>query len=137
MNYILQEICFLRTLRPSTFAANRGWLFAATIARRRKTALKTRWRIRVISKQWLAVIGLIGSMTGVLTACPASADEYPSHPVTMIVPYPAGGPTDIISRVVSNIMSKQLGQPIVIESVSGASGTIGAARVGRAAPDGY
>ena len=66
------------------------------------------WRIRVVSKQWLAVIGLIGSMTGVLAACPASADEYPSHPVTMIVPYPPGGPTDIISRVVSNIMSKQL-----------------------------
>lgn len=91
----------------------------------------------MVFRQWLAVIGLIGSMTGVPAACPASAEEYPSRPVTMIVPYPAGGPTDIISRVVSNIMSKQLGQPIIIESVSGASGTIGAARVGRAAPDGY
>ena len=91
----------------------------------------------MVSKQWLVAICMIGSMTGVLAVCPASAEEYPSRPVTVIVPYPAGGPTDVISRVVSNIMSKELGKPIIIENVSGASGTIGAARVARAAPDGY
>jgi tripartite-type tricarboxylate transporter receptor subunit TctC len=91
----------------------------------------------VVSKHRLAVIGLIGSMVGVLAAYPARAEEYPSRVITMIVPYPAGGPTDLISRVVANIISKELGQPIIIESVSGASGTIGAARVARATPDGY
>ena len=55
----------------------------------------------MVSKHWLAVIGLIGSMVGVLAAYPARAEEYPSRVITMIVPYPAGGPTDLISRVVA------------------------------------
>jgi tripartite-type tricarboxylate transporter receptor subunit TctC len=67
----------------------------------------------------------------------AYADIYPSRPITMIVPFPAGGPSDTIARIVSERMSTALTQPIVIENVTGAAGTIGAGRVARANPDGY
>ena len=67
----------------------------------------------------------------------ASAQTYPSRPVTMIVPYPPGGATDTIARVIQDAMAKSLGQPIVIENVGGAGGMIAAARAARAAPDGY
>jgi len=67
----------------------------------------------------------------------ATAQTYPSRPVTLIVPYGAGGPTDTIGRIVADGMRTSLGQPIVIENVPGASGSIGVGRVARAAPDGY
>jgi len=67
----------------------------------------------------------------------ASAQVYPSRPITMIVPFAAGGPTDRIARIVAEGMRTSLGQPIVIEDVTGASGTIGVGRAVRAAPDGY
>jgi tripartite-type tricarboxylate transporter receptor subunit TctC len=67
----------------------------------------------------------------------ASAELYPSRPITMVVPFPAGGPTDTIARIVSEQMSASLAQPIVIENVTGTAGAIGAGRVARAAPDGY
>jgi tripartite-type tricarboxylate transporter receptor subunit TctC len=67
----------------------------------------------------------------------ASAEAYPSRQITMVVPFPAGGPTDTIARIVSERMSTSLAQPIVIENVTGAAGTIGAGRVARATPDGY
>ena len=67
----------------------------------------------------------------------AFADVYPSRPVTLVVPFPAGGPTDTIARVISQRLSEYLGQPIVIENVTGAGGTVGAGRVARATPDGY
>jgi tripartite-type tricarboxylate transporter receptor subunit TctC len=67
----------------------------------------------------------------------AFAQAYPSKPVTMIVPFAAGGPTDIIARIVSEHMSKTLGQQIVVENVAGAGGTTGIARAVTAAPDGY
>lgn len=64
-------------------------------------------------------------------------DSFPSRPVTLIVPFAAGGPTDTIARVMAEAMSKTLGQPILIENVAGAGGTIGTARTVRAAPDGH
>jgi tripartite-type tricarboxylate transporter receptor subunit TctC len=67
----------------------------------------------------------------------ASAEVYPSHPITMIVPFPAGGSIDATARVVIEGMRGSLGQPVIIENVSGASGSIGTGRVARAAPDGY
>jgi len=67
----------------------------------------------------------------------ATAQPYPNHPITMIVPASAGGPTDNIGRVLAQRMSVTLGQNVIIENVSGASGTIGTTRVERAAPDGY
>ena len=67
----------------------------------------------------------------------ARAQTYPSRPITMIVPYPAGGPTDTIARLLGERMRASLGQPVVIENVAGAGGNIGVGRVARAAGDGY
>jgi tripartite-type tricarboxylate transporter receptor subunit TctC len=67
----------------------------------------------------------------------ATAQTYPSRPITMIVPFAAGGPMDVVGRVVADRMRASLGQAIVIENVAGAGGSIGVGRVARAAPDGY
>jgi tripartite-type tricarboxylate transporter receptor subunit TctC len=77
----------------------------------------------------------IGFLVAVITA--AAAQTYPSRTITLIVPFPAGGTTDAIARVLGENLSQTLGQQIVIENVGGAGGTIGAARVARAAPDGH
>src|SRR5919198_5318099 len=71
-----------------------------------------------------------------LAAVPARA-AYPERPITMIVPFAAGGPTDVVARIVAENMSRTLGQQIVIENVSGAGGTTGITRGAQAAPDGY
>ena len=71
------------------------------------------------------------------TARVAMAQTYPSRPVTLIVPFAAGGPTDVAARVVSEHMSRTLGQQIVVENVVGAGGTVGSLRTMRANPDGY
>ena len=63
--------------------------------------------------------------------------NYPQRPVTMVVPFAAGGPTDVIARIVSDHMSRTLGQQIVVENVAGAGGTTGMTRVSTATPDGY
>jgi tripartite-type tricarboxylate transporter receptor subunit TctC len=68
---------------------------------------------------------------------PASAQDYPTKPITIVVPAAAGGPTDTISRITALAMSKLLGQQILIENVGGAGGTIGTTRAVRAEPDGY
>src|SRR5580692_3545049 len=67
----------------------------------------------------------------------AAAQTYPDRPVTMIVPFPPGGATDTIARIIQDPMQKALGQPIVIENLGGAGGMIAAAKAARAAPDGY
>ena len=67
----------------------------------------------------------------------AYAQDYPSHPITMIVPFPAGGPTDTLARILSERMRVSLGQPVIIETVTGAGASIGVARAAQAAPDGY
>jgi tripartite-type tricarboxylate transporter receptor subunit TctC len=72
-----------------------------------------------------------------LSASAAFAQAFPNKPITMIVPFAAGGPTDIIARIVSDNMSKTLGQQIVIENVAGAGGTTGITRAVLATPDGY
>jgi tripartite-type tricarboxylate transporter receptor subunit TctC len=72
-------------------------------------------------------------------ACGAAAwaETYPAHPVTMLVGFPPGGPTDTLARILADGMKSALGQPVVVETVSGAAGTIAAGRVVHAAPDGY
>lgn len=70
------------------------------------------------------------------TASAARAD-YPERAITMIVPFAAGGPTDTVGRLVAEAMSRELGQQVVVENVGGAGGTLGAARVAKAEPDGY
>jgi tripartite-type tricarboxylate transporter receptor subunit TctC len=67
----------------------------------------------------------------------ASAFDYPTRPITIVVPFPAGGPVDILARFMAERMRSSLGQPIIIENVSGAGGSLGVGRVARAAPDGY
>src|SRR5271167_178308 len=67
----------------------------------------------------------------------ASAQTYPSRPITVIVPFAAGGPNDVVGRVVAERMRKSLGQSIIVENVSGADGNIGVGRASRARPDGY
>lgn len=67
----------------------------------------------------------------------APADDYPSHPITMLVGFPPGGATDTLARIVGDAMGHALNQTVVIETVSGASGTIAAGRVAHAKPDGY
>lgn len=67
----------------------------------------------------------------------AGAQTYPSHPITVVVPLPAGSAFDVTARIVAERMQASLGQPVIIDNVTGASGSIGAGRVARAAPDGY
>src|SRR5215213_2918994 len=73
-----------------------------------------------------------------MTALGAQAQSnYPQRPITMIVPFAAGGPTDVIARIVTDHMSRTLGQQIVIENVAGAGGTTGITRAAQSQPDGY
>ena len=67
----------------------------------------------------------------------ALAENYPSHPITLVVPFSAGGPTDSMARIMADRMKTALGQSLLIENVTGAGGSIGVGRVARAAPDGY
>jgi tripartite-type tricarboxylate transporter receptor subunit TctC len=71
------------------------------------------------------------------TVSPATAQTYPSRPVTIVVPFPAGGSTDAIGRIVAERLRASLGQPIIIENVGGAGGSIGVGRVARASPDSH
>jgi tripartite-type tricarboxylate transporter receptor subunit TctC len=70
-------------------------------------------------------------------AAGAQAQTYPSRPITLVVPFPPGGSTDLAARIMAERMRGPLGQPVVIENVGGAGGSIGVGRVARAAPDGY
>jgi len=79
----------------------------------------------------LAIIAVLVAVDG------AYAEDFPSRPITMLVPFAAGGPTDTIARVIADRMGKSLGQAVVIENLTGAGGTIAAGRVARAAADGY
>jgi len=69
--------------------------------------------------------------------CLARAETYPSRPITMVVPFPAGGPSDTLARILAERMTGSLGQSVIVEDVNGASGSVGLGRVARAAPDGY
>ncbi|CAH1649992.1 MULTISPECIES: tripartite tricarboxylate transporter substrate binding protein BugD [unclassified Chelatococcus] len=86
------------------------------------------------------VTGLAAAATvaaGLGLSLVSAAAAYPDRPITMIVPFAAGGPTDVIARIVAENMSKTLGQQIIVENVAGAGGTTGSTRAAQAAPDGY
>jgi tripartite-type tricarboxylate transporter receptor subunit TctC len=68
---------------------------------------------------------------------PAQADNYPSRPITLIVPFPPGGSTDVAARIIADRMGPLLGQPVIVENVGGAGGSIAVGRLARATPDGY
>ena len=83
-------------------------------------------------------IRFVGALIALLaSAAVAQAQIYPSHPITMMVGFPPGGPTDTLARILADAMKSSLGQTIVVETVSGASGTIATGRVVHANPDGY
>ncbi|MCC6890922.1 MAG: tripartite tricarboxylate transporter substrate binding protein BugD [Hyphomicrobiales bacterium] len=84
-----------------------------------------------IRKFWLVLLFLALSLTA------AHAQAYPARSITIVVPFGPGGPTDTVARIMGERMRVSLGQPVVVENVSGASGSIGAGRVARATPDGY
>ena len=67
----------------------------------------------------------------------AGGETYPSRPITMVVGFPPGGPTDTLARILGEAMQRSLGQTVVVETVSGASGTIATGRVAHSSPDGY
>src|SRR5437667_12856335 len=83
------------------------------------------------------VLGSLAIAASLGFAADAMAQVYPSRPMTVVVPCPAGGPTDIIARIVAERMRASLGQPVTIENVVGASGNIGTGRLARATGDGY
>ena len=83
--------------------------------------------LNVVASVAIALAGVVG----------AQAETYPSKPINLIVPFPAGGPTDTVARIMSEHMGKTLGQSILVETVTGAGATIGVGRVVSAAPDGY
>src|SRR5437764_6285782 len=72
-----------------------------------------------------------------LAASLAAAQGYPSKPIHLIVPFPPGGPTDIVGRLVGHKLAEALGQPVVIDNRAGAGGTVGSTVVAKAPPDGY
>src|SRR4051794_15476638 len=88
-------------------------------------------------KSRLVVLVLAASFTFMASISTAAAQSYPSRPITMIVPFAAGGPVDTVARIVAAPMTRTLGQTIVVEAVAGAAGTLGVGRVARASPDGY
>ena len=87
-------------------------------------------------RSWLTTAAALGLMAG-LALGSASAQDYPTSTITIVVPFSAGGPTDTVTRLVAEPMSRTLGQQIIVENVTGAGGTLGARRVAQAEPDGY
>ncbi len=82
----------------------------------------------IIAAAWIALFAWV---------TPIAAQVYPSKPVTIIVPFAAGGPADTLARMMGERMERALGQPLIVENVAGAAGSLGVARVTRAAPDGH
>lgn len=84
-----------------------------------------------------AAAALGPGLLGAAPAARAQAGDYPSRPITLVVGYPPGGSTDLTARTVGAALAQRLGQPVVIENIGGAGGTLGAAKVAQAAPDGH
>lgn len=89
-----------------------------------------------INRRTALALGLVATAAATLGGR-ASAQSFPDRPVTLVVPFAAGGSTDVVARIVAQSMSATLGQQVVVENVGGAGGSIGADRVARAEPDGY
>jgi len=90
-------------------------------------------------KRPLKTASLVAALAGtvLLGATATQAQTYPTRPITMIVPFAAGGPTDALARSIAERVAREIGQPIVIDNAPGAGGTVGAAKAARATPDGY
>jgi tripartite-type tricarboxylate transporter receptor subunit TctC len=79
---------------------------------------------------------IAGAITLAVLSAPAVA-QYPRRPITIIVPFAAGGPTDVVARLIGDRMARSLGQPMIVEDIAGAGGTLGMTRAARATADGY
>src|SRR6478752_4899461 len=93
----------------------------------------TFWKSMHVRPAIAATIGLVL----LAVSMPARADDYPSRPITVIVPFPPGGSSDIVMRLVASKVAESIKQPIVIENRSGAAGNVAAMAIKNAAPDGY
>src|SRR5262245_25496014 len=80
---------------------------------------------------------LLAAILAVTTVAGATVQTYPSRSITLVVPFAAGGPTDVVARLIAEPMHASLGQPVIVENVTGAAGSVGTGRVARAAPDGH
>ena len=85
----------------------------------------------------IVAIAILNLLQAAASIGGASAQSYPTRSITLVVPYPAGGPSDTLARIVADRTEAALGQTVIIENVTGAGGSIGTGRVARAAPDGY
>ncbi len=83
------------------------------------------------------VAGLMLAALGLASSPAVMAQAYPSKPIRMVVPFPAGGTTDVVARMVAQRMSESMGQPVLVENRAGAGGAIGAEVIAKAPPDGY
>ena len=90
----------------------------------------------LLPRRQLLATALLG-MLGVLSALPAAAQNYPARPITLIVPWGAGGGTDATARIIGSLMEKDLGQPVTVVNRTGGSGVVGHAAIASAQPDGY
>ena len=89
--------------------------------------------MQILSTAAAAATALLLALAG----SAANAQTYPTRPITLVVPFPPGGSTDVIARILAERLKAPLGQPVIIENVGGAAGSIGVGRVARALPDGY
>ena len=94
------------------------------------------WRTKFLVVTFIGLLGIVAVVVSLVT-WNGDGHGYPVRPVTVVVPFPAGGPSDVVARVVTEQMGNILGQSLVIENVGGGGGTIGSARVAAAHPDGY
>jgi tripartite-type tricarboxylate transporter receptor subunit TctC len=95
------------------------------------SVVRLRWENTMRRAVWTALVALL------ISGGSARADNFPSHPLTIIVPFSAGGPSDAMTRILAERMQRTLGQAVTVENVTGAGGSIGVGRVVRSAPDGY
>src|SRR6476659_10121879 len=105
---------------------------AGIFVTRRSRRAQMNWYGRSLAGVFFAALSSLGAVVA-----PAQAQNFPTRSITMIVPFAAGGPTDVIARIVTAHMAQTLGQSIIIENVVGAGGTTATARAARAANDGY
>jgi tripartite-type tricarboxylate transporter receptor subunit TctC len=91
----------------------------------------------VVIRFELMMRGLAAFIITAITTTAASAQSWPTRPVTMIVPYAAGGPVDTVGRIMAQALTEELGQQVIIENIGGAGGMTGANRVAKGTPDGY
>src|SRR6266480_2739597 len=96
--------------------------------------MKNRWRNAMQARARIVIVG-VAAIAAVVTS--AGAADYPTRPIKLVVPYSAGGPTDVLGRLVGEYLGRDLKQPVIVENKAGAQGAIGAEAVARSEPDGY